>query len=101
MLAIGGQITRAVIPELCERLWALLKEHNARCVVCDVGALIDPDAVAIDALARLQLTARRCGREFRLRHARGTLQDLLALIGLSDVVRLELAREPGQAEERE
>jgi hypothetical protein len=30
-------------------------------VVCDVGALVVPDGVAVDALARLQLAARRRG----------------------------------------
>jgi hypothetical protein len=39
-------------------------------------------------LARLQLTGRRLGRQVRLRHACGELQDLLALMGLRDVLLL-------------
>ncbi len=66
-------------------------------IVCDVGALA-PDAVAVDVLARLQLTARRLGLEIRLRHASSELQDLLAFVGLRDVLRVEAS---GQAEERE
>ncbi len=66
-------------------------------IVCDVGALA-PDAGVVDALARLQLTARRLGVEIRLRHASSELQELLAFVGLRDVLRLETG---GQAEERE
>ena len=66
-------------------------------IVCDVGALA-PDAAAVDALARLQLTARRLGCEIRLRDASVDLQDLLDFVGLRDVLRVEPG---GQAEERE
>ena len=66
-------------------------------IVCDVGALA-PDAVTVDALARLQLTARRLGMEMRLRHASSELQDLLAFVGLRTVLRVEAG---GQAEQRE
>ncbi len=66
-------------------------------IVFDVGALA-PDAVAVDALARLQFTARRLGLEIRLRHASSELQELLAFVGLRDVLRVEAG---GQAEERE
>ena len=105
VLDIGGPIDRADIPGLCERVRVLVEASDAVVVVCDVGALTDPDAVAVDALARLQLTARRLGRPIRLRHACGELQELLALMGLSDVVPLcggPLPFEPrGQAEQRE
>jgi ABC-type transporter Mla MlaB component len=53
-------------------------------VTCDVAALEKPDVTAIDALARLQLTARRLGRSIRLRKAPVTLRDLLDLTGLCD-----------------
>ena len=76
---------------LCACLRALLRESDAGFVVCDLGALVDPDAVTIDALARLQLTAQRHGRQFRLRRAGNELRDLLALMGLGNIVRLETA----------
>lgn len=57
-------------------------------VACDVGMVVDPDAVTVDALARLQLTARQLGREICLFHACGELQGLLTLVGLRDVVPL-------------
>jgi anti-anti-sigma regulatory factor len=104
VLAIVGPIDRADVPALCERVRALLQGSDVDVVVCDVGALIDPDAVVVDALAQLQLTARRLGRQVRLRHAGGELQDLLALMGLTEVVPVcaELPPEPrGKAEERE
>jgi hypothetical protein len=66
-------------------------------IVCDVGALA-PDVAAVDALARLQLTARRLGYEIRLRDASVDLKDLLDFVGLRDVLGVEAGR---QAEERE
>lgn len=104
LLVLRGPIARADIPALCERVRVLLTDMDADLVVCDVGALADPDAVAVDALARLQLTALRLGRRVRLRHARGDLQELPALVGLCDVLPLSAALplDPrGQAEERE
>ena len=69
-----------------------------RTIVCDARALVDADVAAIDALARLQLTARRCGFVLHLRDAPPELQELLAFVGLDGV----LAVEPGgQAEQRE
>ena len=69
-----------------------------RTIVCDVGALGDPHAGTIDALARLQLDAGRRGLELRLRRASDELQALVAFVGLDDVLRVEPG---GQAEERE
>ena len=104
ILVISGPIARGDAPWLCEQVRALLERSDADQVVCDVGALVDPDAATMDALARLQLTARRVGRQLRLRHACGELRDLLALMGLGEVIPLwmGLPLEPGgQAEQRE
>jgi hypothetical protein len=70
---------------------------RARTIVCDVGALA-PDAVSVDVLARLQLDARRLGFEIRLRDASSELQELLAFVGLREVLGVE---PNGQAEQRE
>lgn len=86
VLALRGRIARADIPRLCERARVLLEDREAAAVVCDVGSLIEPDAAAVDALARLQLTARRLGHEVRLRHTSQELQNLLSLAGLCRVV---------------
>ncbi len=72
-------------------------------VVCDAGALA-PDAAAVDVLARLQLTARRLGLDVGLRNASDELLELIALIGLRDVLPVCAASriEPGgQTEEGE
>ena len=66
----------------------MLASADSELVVCDVGEIVDPDASAIDALARLQLAARRLGRKICLTHASGELQDLLALTGLGEIVPL-------------
>jgi anti-anti-sigma regulatory factor len=52
----------------------------------DVSALVDPDEAALEALARLQLAARRLGASIRLHGACGELAALLDLVGLSDVL---------------
>jgi ABC-type transporter Mla MlaB component len=85
-LVITGPIAPADVSRLCERVRTLLERSDADLVVCDVRSIDRPDASTVDALARLQLTARRLGRRVRLRDAGEALQELLALMGLSDVV---------------
>ena len=53
--------------------------------LCDVRG-IDPDCVTVDALARLQLAARRHGCQVRLRHSSPELLELVAFMGLHDVL---------------
>ncbi len=55
-------------------------------LVCDVRRLSAPDCAAVDALARLQLTARRRGQRICLRNASRELAELLTLAGLGDVL---------------
>jgi ABC-type transporter Mla MlaB component len=83
--AIAGPIARADLPGLCERVCALLEGSPATVAVCDVRG-VEPDAVTVDALARLQLAARRHGCRVRLRHASPELVELVAFMGLSDVL---------------
>jgi ABC-type transporter Mla MlaB component len=83
--AIGGPIARADLPGLCARVCALLERSGAAVALCDVRG-VDPDAVTIDALARLQLAARRHGCQVRLRHASDELLDLVGFMGLRDVL---------------
>jgi anti-anti-sigma regulatory factor len=65
---------------------------------CDVRALC-ADVAAIDALARLQLAARRAGFELRLLRASPELRCLLELTGLETVLRVEPGREPEEREQ--
>jgi ABC-type transporter Mla MlaB component len=83
--AVRGPIARADLPGLCERVCALLEATRSGVVLCDVSG-VDPDAVTIDALARLQLAARRHGCQVRLRRASNELLDLVAFMGLRDVL---------------
>ena len=83
--AITGPITRADLPGLCNRVCALLERSDAGFVLCDVGG-VEPDAVTVDALARLQLAARRRGCKVRLRDASDELLELVAFMGLRDVL---------------
>ena len=52
----------------------------------DVSGLTEPDPAILDALVRLQLAARRLGSSIRLENACTELVDLLALVGLSEVL---------------
>ena len=83
--AIRGPIARDDLPGLCDRVCALLASHPPGIVLCDVAG-VEPDAVTVDALARLQLAARRRGCEVRLRGASPTLRELLRFMGLPDVL---------------
>lgn len=75
----GAALPGAALPGAAPR--------GAACtVVCDVAALTEPDAGTIDALARLQLTVRRCGGELLLSGVPASLHELLALAGLCEVV---------------
>ena len=56
------------------------------------------DLGTVESLARLQLAARRCGLELRLRHVPEELRELITFVGLAEALGLEPR---GQAEERE
>jgi len=52
--AVWGPIARSDLPGLCDRICALLSSSDARVALCDVRG-VEPHAVTVDALARLQL----------------------------------------------
>ena len=83
--AVRGPIARADLPGLCERVCDLLATSGAGLAFCDVRG-VEPDAVTVDALARLQLAARGYGCKVRLRHASDELTQLVAFMGLDDVL---------------
>ena len=97
VLAVGPSLAPADAARLDARLRAL---PRGTVVVCDVSPLTEPDLAAVEALARLRLTAGRCGIRVGLRGASARLRELLALTGLEGV--LPLWVEPGgEAEEGE
>jgi ABC-type transporter Mla MlaB component len=83
--AVRGPIARDDLPGLCDRVCGLLAQSHARVALCDVEE-VEPDAVTVEALARLQLAARRHGCRVRLRGASPALLDLVAFMGLTEVV---------------
>ncbi len=84
--AIRGPIARSDLPGLCDRVCALLTANPGVTVAdCDVSGL-EGDAVAVDALCRLQLAARRHGCRVVLRNCGEPLRELVAFVGLSEVL---------------
>ena len=65
-------------------------------LLCDDGRV---DLGAVDALARVQLEARRRGCTVWLRHACPDLIELLELVGLLQVIRQAEGLEQGRVEE--
>jgi ABC-type transporter Mla MlaB component len=82
--AVRGPITRSDLHGLCDRVCAVLSESRADVAYCDVAGL-EPDAVTVEALARLQLGARRVGCQVRLHRASEDLR-LVVFMGLRDVL---------------
>ena len=60
-------------------------DPSARKLPVDAAGL-DADAVTLDALARLQLAARRCGFQVRLRDSSPELRQLIEFAGLCAVL---------------
>jgi len=83
--AICGPINRTDLPGLCDRVCSLLNRSGAGVALCDVTG-VGCDAVTVDALARLQLAARRHGCQVRLRHASDELLEFVDFMGLTDVL---------------
>lgn len=82
---IRGPIARDDLPGLCARVCAILGGSGAGLAICEVAG-VECDAVTVDALARLQLAARRSGRQVRLHGASEELLELVEFIGLTDVL---------------
>ena len=87
VFAIHGPIAEADLPGLCARVCDVLARAGGEVVACDVGNVL-PDAVTVDALARLQLAATRRGCRIELRNATPELRELVAFMGLDGVFAL-------------
>jgi ABC-type transporter Mla MlaB component len=83
--AIEGPITREDLPGLCGRVCGLLEGSGPGVAYCEVSG-VEPDAVTVDALARLQLAARGHRCVVQLRDASPELLELVAFMGLRDVL---------------
>lgn len=104
VLVLSGAITPEDVPGLCERARCLLEGSPGATIVCNVDDVVDPDAATVNALSRLQLTARRLGREIRALRAPRDLLGLIDFMGLAEVVPAGVAsavEARRQAEQRE
>jgi ABC-type transporter Mla MlaB component len=82
---VNGPVARADLPGLYQRVCCLLEGSEAPVAFCEVQR-VNADAVTVDALARLQLAARRQGCQVRLRGASDALRELVAFMGLAAVL---------------
>jgi hypothetical protein len=90
VFAVRGPIARSDLPGLCDRVCELFGRTDPDIALCEVST-VEPDAVTVDALARLQLAARRFGCCVRLRNASDELVELVEFMGLTDVLPDEAA----------
>ncbi len=98
VFAIAGPLGRDELPGLCLRFGRALESSGAELAVCDVRDL-PADGVALDALARVGLAARRRGSRVCLRSAADGLCELVSLAGLERVLPVEPGRQPEQREQ--
>jgi anti-anti-sigma regulatory factor len=90
--ALGSPTTIVVVleasitPHDVHDLGLRLARSGATTLTCDASGLTEPNVTTVDVLARLQLTLHQRGRSMHLRHAPGELRDLLAWVGLNDVL---------------
>ncbi len=82
---IWGPLRRDDLPGLTERVCGVLRSSAGESLVCDVED-VDADAVAVDALARMQLAAKRNGCRITMRSASQELLQLIGLLGLTEVL---------------
>jgi ABC-type transporter Mla MlaB component len=84
-MAIRGPLERTDLSGLFARTCALLDAGSSDVLCCEVAG-VAADAVAVDALARLALAARRRGCRVRMCGASAELSGLVAFLGLADVL---------------
>ncbi|MFC7307307.1 STAS domain-containing protein [Streptomyces monticola] len=86
VVALGAKVDRASVPRLCEQVRDCLERTSATELICDASALTTADLGAVEALARLRLTARRAGARLRIRDPSPDLCRLLLLVGLVETL---------------
>jgi hypothetical protein len=83
--AICRALARANLQELCDRVCKALESSGAKVALCDVSRA-RADAVTVEALARLQLAARRRGCRANLCSPSTELRTLVEFMGLGEVL---------------
>ena len=85
-LVVGPGLAPGDMRSLADRLVRQLRRDDVAEVLVDVSGVGCPDIGYVDALARLQLGARRRGSRVRLVRPCPRLLELLALVGLEEVL---------------
>ena len=105
-MAVRPQLARDEVRALGEQLVHRLGEGDVAEVQVDLSSVRAPDVVYVDALARMQLVARRQDSRVRLIGSCPRLMELLALVGLEDMFSdegdasgVELHRQPEHREQ--
>ena len=83
---IRGPLERRDLPGLYARICPQLAATHGGTLVCDV-AEVAADGVSVEALARLQLGARRHGCRVLVANAPAELDELIQLCGLVGVLK--------------
>ena len=83
-LRIHAPLHRGALPGLFARVCALLDSSTPDVIDCDCSD-VAADAVALEALARLQLAAKGCGSAIVLQGASAELLALIDFAGLEQV----------------
>jgi MFS family permease len=86
-LAIRRPLARSDLPGLYRRACAALERCRDGVLICDVSA-VPVDGVAVEALARLALGARRHRCRVQLRGSTAELDALIELVGLGETLSL-------------
>lgn len=86
---LAAVISREDIPALCDQLSVVVRYGGVRLVLCDVSQVAVHDAVLVEALLRLQLTAQRLGGRILVHRPSPQLLDLLTAMGLRAVLTAE------------
>ena len=66
---------------------------------CDASGVCRADLATVDAMAQAYVNARRLGSRIRFVNASPTLEELLAFVGLDEVLLGRLERQPEEREE--
>jgi ABC-type transporter Mla MlaB component len=96
---IRGPLARSDLGGLAARLRTAIGASRAQVAVCDLDTGVAVDLVAVEALARLQLQARRLGCSVRLGSSPSGLVELLELLGLDAVLGVDARREVEERKE--
>jgi len=92
VVVLAPRMRRGEITLLCDQLVDEVADGWVGTVICDVAAVVEPDMVTVETVARLGLTARRLGCRLRVAGGGERLAELLELTGLRGVVDLEPGR---------